>query len=210
MAINEKLVEILAWPTVAVLLGFTALVMFRAQVRQFLNRAQSVGKGWLVAAPPEKQSLGSGPSDAVAEFLDAFSGELMRAQEKVIRDDLAARKLDGHPELEKVLVRSLAAVQIALEFEQIHGTIWDGQIQLMETLNTSPDGIDRSFIERVYRDEFQGKRAFYKSIDFDTYIAWPVQKSLILIDGDKLAITVLGREFLKWRVENGKHRRGAG
>lgn len=117
MQINEKLVEILAWPGVVTAIGITVLIMFRAQVRQVLGRTQSVGKGWLVAAPPEQQSLKPAPSAEISEYLDSFSGEIMRLQEKSIRDDLALRKMDGHPDVEKVLLRTLAVTQIALLFE---------------------------------------------------------------------------------------------
>lgn len=62
----------------------------------------------------------------------------------------------------------------------------------------------------MYNTEFREKRPFYKSVDFVTYIAWLIEKNLIRQDADKLAITVLGREFLKWLVDNGRAKRGVG
>lgn len=210
MLITDKVVEVLAWPAVVTGLGLTGLVMFRAQVRQFLARTQSVGKGWLVAAPPSQQALGPGQNDSLQEFLDSYSGDLLLDQEKVIRDDLAARKLETPSERERALIRSLAATHIALHFEQTHSLIWDGQLQLLETLNTLPEGTEVERIKAVYVTEFQQKRAYYQDIDFNTYTAWLVSKLLIRFDSGKIAITVSGREFLKWMVENGKSRRGVG
>ncbi|HEX8275817.1 MAG TPA: hypothetical protein VF615_24490 [Longimicrobiaceae bacterium] len=210
MAIDVKIVEILAWPAVVTFLGSFGLVMFRAQVRAFLGRTQSVGKGWLVASPVEQQALTPATPDVVGEFLDSFSAEIVRIQETTIREDLTRRQMIGHPELEKVLIRSLAATQVALNFEQIHGVIWDGQVQLLEILNTATSGMERALVERVYVEEFQAKKLFYKTIDFDTYLAWLFEKVLIREDDGMLAITLLGREYLKWIVETGKFKRGVG
>lgn len=209
MPVAERLVEILAWPGVILVLGMTALVMFRSQVRQFLGRTQSVGKGWLVASPPEQQ-LSTVQNDRVREFLDSFGGELITAQEKSIRDDLLARQLAEPSDIERVLVRALAATQMALHFEQIHSVIWDGQIQLLETLNGLPTGAEFEEIRTIYEEEFHAKRPFYTDIDFDTYLAWLLEKTLVRIDEGRISLTVAGREFLKWMVDNGRQKRGVG
>lgn len=209
MLIAERVIEILVWPAVVFVLGVTGLVMFRSQVRQFLGRTQSVGKGWLVASPPEQQ-LSTVQSDKVREFLDSFGGELLTAQEKSIRDDLSTRQVASPADTERILVRALAATQMALHFEQIHSVIWDGQIQLLETLNGLPTGAELAAIGKVYDEEFRAKRPFYADIDFETYLAWLLEKTLVRIDDGRIGLTVAGRELLKWMIDNGKQKRGVG
>jgi len=206
---NEKILAVLVWPGVVLILGLVGLGLFKAQLRQFIGRAQSIGKGWLVAANVSQQSAVVQSPETLA-FLNQFSGELLRLQEESIREDLATKKLDAPGDVEKVLVRALAATQIALHFEQIHAVIWDGQIQLLETLNSTPEGIAETLIADVYEKEFRAKRPFYTNTDFVAYLAWLFDKTLIRSEEGLLQLTVLGREFLKWMVDNGKSKRGVG
>lgn len=207
---NEEVLGVLAWPAVVLILGLVGLGLFKVQLRQFIGRAQSIGKGWLVAANASQQSGVVQTPEALA-FLNQFGGELLTLQEASIREDLSSQKLDAPGDVEKVLVRALATTQIALHFEQIHTIIWDGQIQLLETLNAAaPDGIEESLIAEVYDKEFRAKRPFYANIEFPVYLGWLFDKNLIRREIGHLQLTILGREFLKWMVENGKSKRGVG
>src|SRR5260221_14579543 len=97
---DPKVLEVLVWPAVVLILGFTGLAMFKTQVRHFLGRTQSVGKGWLVATPPEQQLSGIVQTPEALEFLDSYSDELLKLQEKAIYADMADRKLDQKPDSE--------------------------------------------------------------------------------------------------------------
>lgn len=140
----------------------------------------------------------------MAVDLQCLRNNVLHHLQRFAELSFGARKLDQKPDSEKVLLRSLAAAQLALQFEQIHGIIWNGQIELLETLNTIPDGVELSVIEGIYNDKFRGQRPFYTNIEFGTYTAWLLAKSLILIDNRKIGLTRLGRGYLKWIVENGR------
>jgi len=197
------------WPSVVVVLGTMAMITFRAELRNFLGRTQSVGKGWLVATPIDQKAIAAQP-EGVQELLQAFDSQLMREQEASIRADLSSRKLEGHPEVEKILIRHLAAVQISLAFEQTYSIIWGGQVALLETLNQLAGGVDRAEIQAIYEKEYRGVQPFYRDVTFEAYLQFLTAHLLVRDDGNRLHISVVGREFLKWIVDQGKQKRNIG
>jgi hypothetical protein len=207
---DSTIIAVLAWPGDALILGIVGIFAFRPELRRLVSRTQSVGKGWLVAGPTDPHQSGVAHTPEVADYLDSMGDELVALQEKAIRDDMATLHIEQKPDAEKALIRTLAKTQIALLFEQIHWLIWDGQVDLLETLNAIPGGAKVAEIESVYNEHFRGKREFYRDIDFDTYTAWLLEKELILIEDEKVALTKLGRGYLKWKVEDGRAKRGVG
>ena len=130
---------------------------------------------------------------------------LLKELEDIILKDLSNRKLDTASETTKVLARHLAATQIALEFEQVHGVIFRSQIYLLKKLNEAATaGLETAVIDRHVE---HSQKLFPEQLGHwtrDDYLQFLFDRVLIRKDGGTYQITVSGKDFLMWIVRMGR------
>ena len=196
--------EPFAWPIVALILGIIGLFLFKPQIRGLINRTEKVGKGWLQAKSPEDQ-LGPSKISEVDDFLRrAFDNQLLREQEDIIRKYLDSLKPASPVERENFLFKVLAASTIAQSFDRIYFTIFGSQIAVLQFLNdcrevkTAPSDLDPFYTQAASPDA-----QFYAGYAFEKWIGFLVSWTLVRIDSDSIFITVRGKEFLKYLVDQG-------
>ena len=130
---------------------------------------------------------------------------LLKELEGVILRDLGTRQLNTESDTTKVLVRHLAATQIALEFEQVHGLIFGSQIYLLKILNeaasvgVAPAVVDKHFehVQKLFAPQLG-------SWTKDDYLRFLFDRLLIRRDAGQYRITVRGNNFLMWMVRLGR------
>ena len=110
----------LNWPAVALVLGLSAILVFRQPLTRLLERTEKI-KDWLVA--PKQPQLPTAPDSAlptldtkdeqrrIEELTEGFNSQLLLFQEESIRADLAKHGLQADSACERVLLRHLAGVQ---------------------------------------------------------------------------------------------------
>ncbi len=148
------LITSIGWPQAALFFGLIFIAAFFGPIRRFIERIKSVGKDGVttsaVEALPSAQ-VAEQKKKAVEDLMRLPDSALLKELEAVILQDLGARHLDTESGTTKVLVRHLAATQIALEFEQVHGVIFGSQIYLLKKLNEAePVGLKTSLIDRHF------------------------------------------------------------
>jgi len=134
------------WPVVGLVLGLVGMFVFRTPLSQLIGRTQKIGKDLLLAGPHAQPTLPQDDKTAVDEFLRSYDNALLAEQEQAIRDDLAKRGIAAKPDIEKVLLRALAATQILAHFERTYSIIWDSQLALLRHLNTLDEGMSEDDI----------------------------------------------------------------
>jgi len=180
------------------------MLLFRRPIGALLDRTKKVGKGGLEAFESAQLPAPAEKPDPLAEFMGTFDNPLLREQEASILADLKARSLTDASAAQKALIRSLAGTQILLLFERLQGFIWASQIALLTYLNSRPTGAPLTEIRPFYDNAKQNYPAIYHDYSFDAWVAFLQSWMLIERKDDSVALSKVGREFLKWRIEVGR------
>ena len=200
--------DFITWPIVVLILGLVGMFVFRSPLAHLIGRTQKIGKDLLLAGPQSQPAAPTDESATVDEFMRSYDNKLLLEQEEVIRADIAARGLADKPELEKLLIRVLAVTQILAHFERTYSVIWDSQLDLLRHLNSQDDGVEDEAVAEYY-EAVVDEHPLLKDLEgIDTYLAFLESNNLVARSAGIVAITIVGREFLKWLVESGKPDRG--
>ena len=207
------------WPTAALVLGLAAILAFRAQLAALLDRTEKV-KDWLVApkqnATNALSAAGSAETQKQVEALTAgFNNQLLASQEERIIADVQTHALQITTPLEGVLIKHLAGAQIVLHFERTYNTIYGSQVRALRWLNAAQRGVAASELKPFFDEAKQRFEALYSSYEFRQWLIYLATQGLI-VDSEEsrktgpdeeptdIQITVAGREFLKFLVDQGR------
>jgi hypothetical protein len=119
-------------------------------------------------------------------------------QEQLIKKDVELLRIPS-AELPDILIRHLAVTQLVARAETIYRTIFGSQIQLLKAVNhfgprTRDELMD--FYNRA-KSEFPS----IASYPFENYLNYLISHGLLIQEQDRFAITVAGKEFLKYLVD---------
>lgn len=192
-----------SWPLVALLLGIAALFLFRKPLLLFLNRADELGvAGIKVSAKSQVQPHESQPPiSQVEQLASAMQSPMLTEAEDFLRKNLDALTTDLK-EREKMLIKLLATSQISVAFERTYFHIFGSQIAALQFLNSVPAGFESPDTLQPFYDQAKAKHSdFYGSYSFENWLSFLQTQLLILRQKDKIGITVRGKEFLKYMIE---------
>jgi len=191
---------IILWLVIAI----AFMLIFRKSINQCINRIKSIGgKQGVDMEPQQSEKSPNVNSDEEAErLLNAFNSEMLIEQEEIIKNELKEKNINAE-QANKVLIRHLAATQIAFTFENIHKQIWGSQIRVLEELNTQSNGLSRTRI-KIYYDKTVEATPFIGTIySFEQWINFIKNWALILEENNAVKITIRGREFLLYMTRYG-------
>lgn len=143
----------------------------------------------------------------VQELLNAINDTpLIAEQVSLIKADLDERGLPHNTPTDKVLIKYLAASQIALTFETTYNVIFGSQLTLLKELNSiKPEGLSKNDIDAYVSSVFNQFPNAFKDWNYDNYLNFMFSHVLILkTKEEKIHITKRGVEFLAWIVRSGK------
>lgn len=199
----DTIVATLAWPVVVLILGLVSVFAFRTQIGGLISRTKRFGKGGIETfdsqpVQPTEEKRG------VEEFLRTFDNPVLIEAEQRILKDLKDRKIDTPADREKALIRALAATNLVLHFELVHGAIWGSQLSALRYLNSRNDGITVQDLVAFYESGKADFPAWYENHPFDKWLGFLVAFNLLTEQDSRIFITVAGREFLKYLINVGK------
>lgn len=204
----SKLLSSIGWPQAALLFGLVFIAVFFGPVRRFIERIRSVGKDGVTTAAVEalpSAQIAEQKKKAVEDLMRMPDSALLKELEDIILKDLKNRQLDTASDTTKVLARHLAATQIALEFEQVHGLIFGSQIYLLKQLNEAATvGLEAAVVDRHFESAQKLFSQQLGSWTRDDYLQFLFDRVLIRKDGNTYRITVRGNDFLMWIVRKGR------
>ncbi|MGH7427952.1 MAG: hypothetical protein ACREJ4_06295 [Candidatus Methylomirabilaceae bacterium] len=196
--------EQFAWPAAVVILGLAGMLIFRRALHGFFSRTTSLAlwKGKVEArAVPQTPA----PKDAAHDLMKIFDNALLVANEEVINADLKKRKLDGQVAAIPALVRHLAAMQIVLHFERVYSSVWGSQLAILQHLSAlGATGAPIESLRPFYQQAAATYPPMYQTYRFEEYMDFLGDQMLIDIKKDHAFITLVGREFLKWLIDEGR------
>lgn len=195
----------LAWPGAFLILGVLFLFLFRRQIASFLSRATKLKgpKFEIRAGEAQDQVTRLAEPSAAEDLMRAFDSVALRGREDRIRHDLRARGLTEGPDVINVLVRHLAAVQMANNYQRIDRVIFGSQLEILLHLNSQSAPVPRDTVRGLYDAAAASAPDFFKSYSFDPYLKFLSSNGLIADADGHLAITAEGRDFLVFLAQTG-------
>ena len=192
-----------------VVFGVIFLWMFREQIRQLLGRATSLSKGSIRfrkdgARAHEDAQSSAGKPDALAEFLEEFESTLFRDTESEIEKDLQARGFTDPDDVRKVLLKTLARAAIFGDFRVIQLVIFASQFNALRFLNVQHIPTTKATLKANFYDHAVASFPMtYENRKFDEWLDYLKGQELVIGTEEGISLSVRGREYLKWTVENG-------
>ena len=209
----------LNWPVVALVIGIAALLLFRRPLAGLLERTEKI-KDWLVAPRPQSLPNADEATDPKAVAIEqkrridalteGFSSKLLLIREAAIVEDLQNHGLSVSTDTEKVLVKHLAGSQIVVGFERLFAVIYRSQVQALRWINGQPTGAARDDLEVLYERAKAQWPTMYEHYSLEQWTAFMVLQGLLTLEQSaedevvSLQITVFGREFLAFLVNDGR------
>jgi len=101
-----------------------------------------------------------------------------------------------------------AAIFVDWTFERVDGAIWGSQLQLLEALGHSSAPFPRDLVKTNYFEKAAAAfPTWFDGYSFDAYIGFLSSNGLIDDRDGTLSLTLLGRDYLIWRLRQRKARR---
>jgi hypothetical protein len=205
-----ELAQALAWPLFALFVS----VFYRKDLRDLSKRLRK-GAGAEFdplpqsAAAPSSILPAAPPTTAGASQLPATPTVL--TYEKLILDLPPLRASTDPSEREAILVRLLARAALIARFEQIDGSIWKSQLDLLTYLNSKRPGESLSQLKIAFYDKAVEQHPdVYGNYLFEQWLGFLRGYLLVEVPGDVARITQDGIEYLTWRLEQARPPKIAG
>ncbi len=191
------------------ILGVVFLFMFRNQISDLILRIKSINSSGVTVGGSQKESLAEKDPREEAELLiQKLDSELVRETERLIKDDLANKKLGGSEAI-PVLIKYFAVVYIEYLFLNLYRIIYGSQINLLDHLNTQ-NGQSREALQIFYNLGASQYPDIYKNYSYDQWLGFLKDQVLLREDQGMFRVTVRGREFLLYLARSGLSRNKAG
>jgi hypothetical protein len=108
------------------------------------------------------------------------------------------------PQRDQFLIRLVAALGIALTFQRAYTTIFGSQLRALQALNSGlSTGTPIAALRSTYDAAAAAEPKFYANYSFESWLQYLRSFSLVVKADEVISITLEGREFLKWLVEQG-------
>jgi hypothetical protein len=195
--------EFFTWPVITLILGIFALLLFRKPFSRFIDRTEKISKDGFQARSGQDQLKESSISK-VDDFMKAYDNPLLIEQEKLVKNNLESLQPRDEKEKEIILIRSVASFVIIYSLEKTYNNIYGSQIMALHYMSDNraiPLTIEN--IRHFYEDAKNNFSSFYANYSFESWLHFMVVTGLVQQNGNDIGITVRGKEFLKYLLDQG-------
>lgn len=214
------MLKVIVWASAIVIVLF----MYRSPITRFIDRTQKVSlpKGIEVTTTEDQlerarnqkplEALTEGePAVAIneveakrASIGEEFQNPMLVEQARRIEEALDSLALDNAADREELLVKHLAASQIACLFEQTYRLIFGSQINALHFLaQESMNGTaDIESLRPVYLHA-ENYGLDHSRVSFEAWLEFLEYCELVQKTENEIAITPRGKEFLRYLLERG-------
>lgn len=196
--------QYIAWPAVVLVLGLVAIFTFRKSIERLIDRTRKVGRAGIEAGSgPQEGGVVVQPSPA-DQFLKQFDNALLVQREGFIRAELERLGINQPSQRERVLIRLLAALSVVQAFERAYILIWGSQIAALQFLNSAgAEGVSVEFLRPWYDQAAAREPVLYDGYAFESWLGFLQTNLLVGRRDGNVFITLEGREFLKYLLDQG-------
>jgi hypothetical protein len=197
--------SVVMWPLAVVFIAAIAIFVLKAPLTRLIDRTRGITTKGIETVPVPQETTAQAEKAKSDELLRLVSNALVTEQVDQILKDLDERQIRDAQDREKMLTHSLAACQLVLIFNDIYYLIFGSQLLLLQELNPhAPDGVPENDARKLYDAVAAKYSEFYSGYSFDHWLGYLENRNLVRRTSGRVALTVLGREFLKYLVEVGR------
>lgn len=205
-----EFIKILIWPIVAIIV----VLILRKTIINLLNRINKIGFAGVAAEAvqqkeiserilPEKGNKSSVKNEVLEKGLGIFSYHTLERVSKKVDEESKVDTFENQEDKVEVLHKYSQALYLILTFERFYNLIYGSQLDILERTNTHSD--NKESLKRFYDSAVKAYPEFYSGYTYEQYLDFLLSRDLIIFDEDgNCSITWLGRDFLKFLVDNGK------
>jgi hypothetical protein len=198
----------ISWPIAC----FSIIMYFRKPLTRFLKKIQKVSYGETsIERHPKKQKDEKSKIDIMTkghdftyidETLNKFSETSKGFALQIIENETKLSEVeDAEQKSERILKYSQLLI-IVKSAETTYQLIYGSQIRLLQKLNYSPETAEN--LKYFYDNAMKYFPEIYENYTYENYLNFLVRQGLIIIneEADRIAITEVGKDFLRYLVES--------
>ena len=148
-----------------------------------------------ITPPAEKNKFQN-----VEDFYKTYDNSMLLETEELVRQE--AKMYAPGNDREGFLIRNLASGAIMYIFDVVWYTVYKSQLLLLEKLNTQP--LTTAQVRAYYDEAAKANPGTYQKYSFDEWLEFLRVWYVVAQNGDTFAISVRGKEFLKYLVHQGR------
>lgn len=207
-----ELLKITIWPLISIII----VLILKKPISDLINRLKKIGYNKagieLESQNLQKEDREKKPLDMlgkesnnknVERVLALFNPETINSFEELVRQETSLDTFETIEEKNKVLFRYSQALYLIKHFNNIYGIIYGSQLRLLQSLNGSINE-KKSNLRFFYDFAKENNPVFYEGYTYEQYLGFLKGYNLILFqENENIAITILGRDFLKYLIDTG-------
>lgn len=188
---------------VGVVIGIAVWIL-RKPLTRLLDRFHGWGREGPLLDPSQQRSTPPPDPRVEAEaLLRQLEDPMVLEVENAVRQELDRKNLLG-VEAVPVLIRYLARLSINNQFNEIYRQILGSQMRVLNHLNGATEPVERFTLERFYTEVATAHPQIFQNFVFETWLTYLRRQVLIIQNPDgRFSITIRGRSFLAYLVQNG-------
>ena len=196
--------EIFVWPIATIILVVFFILLFKKPIARLIDRTERVSKHGIQTGSTQEQQNKKAVSK-VDEFLKLHDNQLLIEMEERIQTHLNSLHPQDAAEREKFLTRNFFALVITWSFDRTYDMIYGSQINALSYLNDNRNSaITIEHIRPFYNEAVSKFPMFYSNYTLEGWLGFLVSSILLQRNGNDIGITIRGKEFLKYLVEQGR------
>lgn len=200
-----------AWPiavvVIALVLGALALFLFREPISRLLERTERVGKdgaSFQTAQQSQKQSEPEKLDNAARLDYDGLMNRPVSTT--VLGREQNIRREIGHLDQERqirVLMRAASISLVGKDFYELAHRSFGSQVDLLVRISGTPPGIGLTLaeVEQIFDNAKANFPTIHENRTFQEWLKYPATVGLISVANERVDITALGSDFLKYLVD---------
>ncbi|WP_421765391.1 hypothetical protein [Ekhidna sp.] len=212
-----EILEILKWPLSVI----AAALIFRKPVVDLINRVNKIGvgknsidaTGRLSQESPSTASTKESKTseeniktkaEQLERALHMFSDDTIMRFSNAVDDQSGLKECKTDSEKVNNLINYSKALLAVHHFEQVYHFIYGSQIKILIHLN-SASGETVESLKFFYENAAKNNPELFKNFPYQQYFDFLIKQELVIINDDQTVnITWLGRDFLKYIIDNGR------
>ena len=196
------LIDVMKWP----LLVLVIVLIVKKPIVDLISRITKIGLPGTTFEAQQQQSSEKEEQKQVSNVdraLGIFRDETLEKFKKAVLEETQLDKIPLDKDKVSQLLNYSIVIYIIKHYDSIYSSIYGSQLAILQQLNTNSSETENS-IRRYYDNVAKNFPKVYDDYAYDEYLGFLYSHSLIVKNGDKIAITNNGIDFLKYLIETGK------
>ena len=197
-----QIIDVLKWPFLVLIV----VLLIKKPLVDLINRITKIGHGGTSLEAEQQKSAGKQEKRQVSNVdraLGLFRPETVEFFKSAVLQETNLDNIPTDKEKTELLLNYSIAIYIIKHYEMIYNAIYGSQLMILQQLNTFAFENNET-LKRYYNYAVEQSPKFYDNYPYEDYIEFLYSFNLIVEEEDRVKVTILGVDFLKYITETGK------